>query len=88
MAEDTGFGFALISDQGQSPFVWSVLGAIAQAHAAGPEDHIAAIRTYVKAGYDHICVHQVGKDQKGFILPALRSVTGSLRKAARRTRKR
>src|SRR2546421_209503 len=39
MAEDTGFEFALISDhyhpwtdrQGQSPFVWSVLGAIAQA---------------------------------------------------------
>jgi coenzyme F420-dependent glucose-6-phosphate dehydrogenase len=39
MAQDTGFGFALISDhfhpwidrQGQSPFVWSVLGAIAQA---------------------------------------------------------
>lgn len=39
MAQDAGFGFALISDhyhpwierQGQSPFVWSVLGAIAQA---------------------------------------------------------
>ena len=39
MAQDTGVGFALISDhfhpwtdrQGQSPFVWSVLGAIAQA---------------------------------------------------------
>src|SRR5262245_15371710 len=39
MAEDAGFGFALISDhfhpwldrQGQSPFVWSVLGAIATA---------------------------------------------------------
>src|SRR4030095_2121944 len=39
MAEDTGFEFALISDhyhpwtdrQGQSPFVWSVIGAIAQA---------------------------------------------------------
>lgn len=38
-AEATGFGFALISDhyhpwtntQGESPFVWSVLGAIAQA---------------------------------------------------------
>ena len=38
-AEDVGFSFALISDhyhpwtdrQGQSPFVWSVLGAIAQA---------------------------------------------------------
>jgi coenzyme F420-dependent glucose-6-phosphate dehydrogenase len=39
MAEDTGFSFALISDhfhpwidrQGQSPFVWSVIGAIGQA---------------------------------------------------------
>ncbi len=39
MAQDTGFGFALISDhyhpwtdrQGQSLFVWSVLGAIAHA---------------------------------------------------------
>lgn len=39
MAEDTGFTFALISDhfhpwtdaQGQSPFVWSVIGGIAQA---------------------------------------------------------
>jgi len=38
-AEDTGFSFALISDhfhpwidqQGQSPFVWGVIGAIAQA---------------------------------------------------------
>lgn len=38
-AEEAGFGFALISDhfhpwtssQGQSPFVWTVLGAIAQA---------------------------------------------------------
>src|SRR5215207_919123 len=38
-AEETGFGFALISDhfhpwidrQGESPFVWAVIGAIAQA---------------------------------------------------------
>jgi G6PDH family F420-dependent oxidoreductase len=38
-AEDVGFGFALVSDhyhpwvdaQGQSPFVWSVIGGIAQA---------------------------------------------------------
>lgn len=38
-AEDTGFGFAVISDhfhpwisrQGQSPFVWSVIGGIAEA---------------------------------------------------------
>jgi G6PDH family F420-dependent oxidoreductase len=45
-----------------------------------PEAHLAAIRKYAEAGYDHVCVHQVGKDQKGFfafygdaILPALRS---------------
>ena len=39
MAEDAGFEFALIPDhyhpwtdrQGQSPFVWSVIGAVAQA---------------------------------------------------------
>src|SRR5882672_10003779 len=39
LAEDAGFAFALISDhfhpwidrQGQSPFVWSVLGGIARA---------------------------------------------------------
>lgn len=39
MAQDSGFGFALISDhyhpwidkQGQSPFVWGVIGAIAHA---------------------------------------------------------
>ena len=39
-AEEAGFTFALISDhyhpwidqQGQSPFVWSVLGAIAKRH--------------------------------------------------------
>ena len=34
MAEDSGFEFALISDHfhpGQSPFVWSVIGGLAQA---------------------------------------------------------
>jgi len=43
-----------------------------------PEDHIAAIRKYVDAGYDHVCVHQIGQDQRGFmefyereVLPAL-----------------
>ena len=30
LADEAGFAFALISDhQGESPFVWSVLGAIA-----------------------------------------------------------
>jgi coenzyme F420-dependent glucose-6-phosphate dehydrogenase len=61
-----------------------------------PERHLAAIRKYAKAGYDHICVHQVGKEQKGFfefyakeILPELKSVsTGSRGRAAPRRRRR
>ena len=60
-----------------------------------PERHLAAIRKYAAAGFDHICVHQVGKDQKGFfefyaeeILPRLKSVASPRRrKTSRRTRK-
>ncbi|MDX6625512.1 MAG: hypothetical protein QOE56_501 [Solirubrobacterales bacterium] len=44
-----------------------------------PERHIAAIREYVDAGYDHVYVHQVGEDQEGFfdfyerqVLPSFR----------------
>jgi G6PDH family F420-dependent oxidoreductase len=35
----------------------------------GPDaqKHLESIREYVKAGYDHVCVHQVGPDQEGFI---------------------
>jgi G6PDH family F420-dependent oxidoreductase len=47
-----------------------------------PERHLAAIRKYADAGYDHVCIHQVGRDQKGFfefyaeeILPELKSMT-------------
>jgi G6PDH family F420-dependent oxidoreductase len=43
-----------------------------------PEQHIAAIRAYMDAGYDHIYFHQIGPDQEGFfrfydreILPAV-----------------
>jgi coenzyme F420-dependent glucose-6-phosphate dehydrogenase len=32
-----------------------------------PERHVAAIREYVDAGYDHVYVHQVGPDQEGFL---------------------
>ncbi len=41
---------------------------IAEAVVCGPdpERHIAAIREYVDAGYDHVYVHQVGPDQDGF----------------------
>jgi len=31
-----------------------------------PERHLAAIAKYAGAGYDHVCVHQVGPDQAGF----------------------
>lgn len=31
-----------------------------------PERHLAAIREYVDAGYDHVYLHQVGPDQDGF----------------------
>ena len=31
-----------------------------------PERHIAAIRAYQEAGFDHVSVHQIGPDQGGF----------------------
>jgi hypothetical protein len=73
-AENAGFAYALISDhyhpwtdkQGISPFVWSILAGIAE---------------FVKAGFDHVRVHQVGPDKAGFtrfyqreILPNVRSL--------------
>jgi hypothetical protein len=32
-----------------------------------PRKHIEAIEKYVKAGFDHIYVHQVGTEQDGFM---------------------
>jgi G6PDH family F420-dependent oxidoreductase len=55
--------------------------AIAKAIACGPDAqrHIAAIREFADAGFDHVYVHQVGPDQQGFldfyqrdVLPAFR----------------
>ena len=44
-----------------------------------PERHLAEIRSYADAGFDHVYVHQVGADQDGFfrfyereIMPTLR----------------
>jgi hypothetical protein len=56
--------------------------AVAESITCGPDaKHLAAIRKYAEAGYDHVCVHQVGKDQKGFfefyeqeILPNLKTI--------------
>jgi coenzyme F420-dependent glucose-6-phosphate dehydrogenase len=32
-----------------------------------PERHLDGIRKFADAGFDHICVHQIGPDQRGFI---------------------
>jgi coenzyme F420-dependent glucose-6-phosphate dehydrogenase len=64
---------------------------VAEAISCGPdpEVHLARIRAYIDAGYDHVYLHQVGPDQAGFLrfaerelLPALREVrtpTGAAR---------
>jgi coenzyme F420-dependent glucose-6-phosphate dehydrogenase len=35
--------------------------------SSAPEDHINEIKKYAKAGYDHICIHQIGPQQHEFI---------------------
>jgi len=32
-----------------------------------PQRHIDNLRKFIDAGFDNICIHQIGKDQKGFI---------------------
>jgi coenzyme F420-dependent glucose-6-phosphate dehydrogenase len=41
---------------------------VAEAIICGPdpERHIAGVREFIDAGYDHVYVHQVGPDQEGF----------------------
>ena len=55
--------------------------AVAEAVVCGPdpERHVAKLREYLDAGYDHVWVHQIGPDQEGFfrfyereVLPKLR----------------
>jgi G6PDH family F420-dependent oxidoreductase len=41
-----------------------------------PRRHIEAIEQYAEAGFDHIYVHQVGKDQEGFIEFYRREILG------------
>jgi G6PDH family F420-dependent oxidoreductase len=42
---------------------------LAETIAAGPdvEKHVAAVKKYVDAGFDHICLVGIGPDQEGFI---------------------
>ncbi len=35
--------------------------------AIDPERHVAAVRAYVAAGYDHLVLLGVGPDQEGFL---------------------
>ena len=41
---------------------------IAEGMALGPDpkDHLAAIKEFIDAGFDHVYVHQVGPNQKDF----------------------
>jgi G6PDH family F420-dependent oxidoreductase len=41
---------------------------VAEAIICGPdpERHLAAVKEFVDAGYDHVYVHQIGPDQEGF----------------------
>jgi G6PDH family F420-dependent oxidoreductase len=60
--------------------------AVAEEIVCGPDPdkHLEAIREYADAGYDHVCVHQVGPDQEGFIRFYEREVLPQLTKATRR----
>ncbi len=44
-----------------------------------PERHLAGIRQYFDAGYDHVYVHQIGPDQEGFFRLYEREVLPKLR---------
>jgi G6PDH family F420-dependent oxidoreductase len=68
---------------------------VAEAVVCGPdaEKHVAKIREAERAGYTHVCVHQVGPDQEGFfrfyereVLPQLgtRRRPAKARRTARR----
>lgn len=47
-----------------------------------PEQHVAKIRSYVDAGFDHVYVHQVGPDQEGFFRFYEREVLPKFREAS------
>lgn len=49
-----------------------------------PEAHVEAVREMLDLGYDHVCVHQIGPDQAGFIKFYERKVLPALAPAYRR----
>jgi coenzyme F420-dependent glucose-6-phosphate dehydrogenase len=56
--------------------------AIADKIVCGPnkEEHTEKIRKVIDAGYDHICIHQIGPDQEGFMDFYRRKVLPEFRK--------
>jgi hypothetical protein len=60
--------------------------AVAETIVCGPEAdrHTAAIMKYVKAGFDHVVVQQVGPDQAGFFAFYAREVLPRLKRPAAR----
>ena len=49
-----------------------------------PDRHLEAIEKFAEAGYDHVCIHQVGPDQEGFmrfyaseVMPRLRPASAA-----------
>ena len=60
--------------------------AVAEEITCGPDPgkHLAAIGAFAEAGYDHVCVHQVGPDQEGFISFYEREIIPEVTKATRR----
>ena len=46
-----------------------------------PERHLKAIQEYADAGFDHVCIHQVGSDQEGFMRFYAREILPRIRNA-------
>lgn len=46
-----------------------------------PEKHLRSLRQYIDAGYDHVCVHQIGPAQEEFMDFYAREVMPKVRKA-------
>lgn len=67
---------------------------VAESIVCGPDPQATSPPSgSTQAGYDHVCIHQVGKDQKGFfefyadeILPHLTSIIAARRKTRGRRR--
>jgi coenzyme F420-dependent glucose-6-phosphate dehydrogenase len=47
-----------------------------------PQRHLEGIRTFVQAGFDHVYIHQVGPDQKGFMRFYTRAILPNLKEIA------